>query len=284
MGLERIEIDGEQGRGLPQGADPGGLEAALERARREIVDLRSEVAALSADRADWLTVLAHELRTPLTVISGFNRLLMSGNAGPLSEEQQHFLAESSKSCKRLDAFIESLLDTVHDGFLEKSLEPKPNDVERAIGDVCGLMQPILDERGVEVSVSIDPAARWASFDTTRVEQVVTNLLGNAIRFSQPGAALRFLTRRVAVEGDELVEVTLVDQGPGVAPRDRERIFEPFVQGGGAKSGEGLGLGLAICRRIVQAHGGSISVRDEPGGGSRFAFTLLAADPAPGEGR
>lgn len=281
VAFDRQSIDSEQRRQEQSSEDPRGLEEALLRAHREIAELQADVAALSADRSEWLTVLAHELRTPLTVISGYNRLLLSGEAGPLSEAQERFVSESTKSCKRLDKFIGSLLDTVHDGFLEKGLEVAPNDLASAISDVCGLMKPIVDQRGVALSVEVDPAARHARFDTTRIEQVITNLLGNGIRFTKPGGTLRVLAHKIASGGHELVEVSVIDQGPGVAPRDRERIFEPFVQAAGTPSVNGLGLGLAICRRIVEAHGGSISVRDESGGGSRFVFTLPAANPARG---
>jgi signal transduction histidine kinase len=256
-----------------------GLREALLRAHREIAELRADVASLSADRTEWLTVLAHELRTPLTVISGYNRLMLSGEAGPLTDAQARYLGECTKSCKHLDRFIESLLDTVHDGFLEKGLEVAPNDLVGSIRNVCGLVQPLVAERGLELSIEVDPAARYARFDTTRIEQVVTNLLGNAIRFTKPSGTLRIVAHKTAVRGNELVEVAVIDQGPGVAPSDRERIFEPFVQASGKTSGNGLGLGLAICRRIVAAHGGSISVTDEPGGGSRFVFTLPAANAA-----
>jgi signal transduction histidine kinase len=134
---------------------------------------------------------------------------------------------------------------------------------------------------VEIVVEVDPAVGLAVFDPTRVEQVMTNLLGNAIRFTKPGGTLRVVAAHTGATDGERVEVAVIDQGPGVPPADRERIFEPFVQGADAVPGQGLGLGLAICRRIVEAHGGEISVRDEPGGGSRFVFTLPVAAKAAG---
>lgn len=272
MGLDR-------GSGDLDGAS--GETSALQCAQREIARLRAEVAALSADRAQWLTVLAHELRTPLTVICGYNRLLLAGEAGPLTEEQARFLGESTRSCQRLDRFISTLLDGVHDGFLEKGLELAPNDVDRVVADVCRLLRPLVDAKGLQTIVEIDPDARRARFDTTRIEQVVTNLLGNAVRYTKPGGTLRILGRRVSEGGADVVAISVVDQGPGIAPVDRGRVFDPFVRLAGPESGEGLGLGLTICRRIVAAHGGTIGVAAEPDGGSRFTFTLPAAEPAGG---
>jgi len=269
-------------------------DGALARAEREIARLRAEVAALSSDRADWLTVLAHELRTPLTVVCGYNRLLLSGEAGPLTADQTRYLEESTRSCRRLDRFIEGLLGAVHDGFLEKRLEIAPNDLETLLADVCRMLAPLLEARGLRVELEVEPAARRARFDTTGIEQVVTNLLGNAVRYSKAGGTLRVFARRrdpeavrrnagaveePACTGDA-VAVSVVDQGPGIPPADRERVFEPMVRIGGSGDGDGLGLGLAICRRIVVAHGGRIRGDDAPGGGSRFTFTLPAGAAAP----
>ncbi len=259
------------------------LAAALQRAQLQIVELREELATSAADRADWVTVLAHELRTPLTVISGYNRLMLSGEAGPVTVEQSRFLAESSKSCRRLDAFVASLLDAAHDGFLEKGLEISTHDIGASIRDVCDLLRPIVEGKGMQVVVEVDPAARYALFDTIRIEQVLTNLLSNAIRYTKPGGAIRVLTRSGSDPGAASLEVCVVDQGPGISPEDRDRVFEPFVQLAPSALSDGIGLGLAICRRIVGAHGGSIRVSDEPGGGCWFVFSLPAGTSTQGFG-
>ena len=251
------------------------LGCALHAANRELDELRDVVAAAATDRTDLVTVLAHELRTPLTVITGYNRLLVAGEAGPLTSEQRRFLKECGKSCAKLVDFVAGLLDSAQDGFLENGLEIEQGDLEPLLADVRGLLAPMLADKNVRVDVRIGEGAGRAWFDTTRIEQVVANLVGNAIRYTKSDGVLRIETARIRADGDDLVEVSVVDQGPGVASVDRDRIFEPYVRGGddGEGRGSGLGLGLAICRRIVDAHGGTISVHDEPGGGSRFAFTL-----------
>lgn len=251
--------------------------------QEEIVRLRERVAALEADRADWLTVLAHELRTPLTIISGYNRLLLSGEAGPLTAEQARYLEESTRSCKRLDAFVASLLDSAHDGFLEERLETGAGDLGVLVDDVCGLLRPLIDQKGLELVVDVAADARRARFDPLRIEQVVTNLLGNAIRYTKPGGSLRVETRRRGGRDGAVLEVAVHDQGPGIPAADRERVFEPFVRlASDDRGGAGLGLGLAICRRIVAAHGGAIGVDEAAGGGCRFHFTLPAATAGSGE--
>ena len=106
--------------------------------------------------------------------------------------------------------------------------------------------------------------------------MLTNLLGNAIRYARKGSTIGIATRELRVNGRAFVELSVSDEGPGVAPDDRERIFDPYVQAGDESHAGGLGLGLAICKRLVEAHGGTISVSERPGGGSCFAFTLPGA--------
>ena len=125
---------------------------------------------------------------------------------------------------------------------------------------------------LRILLAVDADANRARFDRTRVEQILTNLLGNAIRYSPREGTIEVATRSLRRDGRRFVEVSVSDQGPGVPAADRERVFEPYVQAGESRRG-GLGLGLAICRRLAEAHGGAIGVEPAPSGGARFAFTL-----------
>jgi signal transduction histidine kinase len=113
--------------------------------------------------------------------------------------------------------------------------------------------------------------------------VLTNLLSNAIRYAPEESCVRVATRPLGQGDGRFVELSVTDEGPGVPPAERERIFRPYVRGSDRGQGGGLGLGLAICKRLVEAHGGAIVVRDAPGGGSCFAFTLPAAPPVAEDG-
>jgi signal transduction histidine kinase len=250
----------------------------LHAANRELEDLRERVGREASEREELVQMVSHELRTPVTVISGYNKLLLSGRSGALTDEQQRFLRESSRSCQRLDAFIENLLDACSEG-VEVGLEARVHSLDPVITGVVAYLMPILEEQALEIDLHLDPAARHARFEPSRIEQVLTNLLSNSIKYGKSEKAIRVETALIAAAGHRFVEVSVVDGGPGVARADRERIFEPYARAGGEGAADGLGLGLAICRRIVEAHGGRISVRDVPGGGSRFAFTLPAASGA-----
>jgi len=243
-------------------------------AHRELEQLRERVSREVAEREDLVNMVGHELRTPLTVISGYNKLLLSGRSGALTDEQQRFLIESNKSCARLDAFLQKLLDACSDG-VEVGLEARDNPLDPTITGVVAYLMPILEEHALEIELHLDPAAGQARFEPSRIEQVLTNLLTNAIKYGKSERAIRVETAAIEAAGHRFVEVSVVDGGPGVAAADRERIFEPYARVAGEHTAGGFGLGLAICKRIVEAHGGTISVRDVPGGRSRFAFTLPA---------
>jgi len=254
----------------------------LLRANRELEELHARLEQNEGEREELLTVVSHELRTPITVIAGFNKLLLSEKVGPLTREQRHFLSESAKSCSRLSAFIGNLIEAAREVAGGRPLEFVETSLRATIEGVVGFLKPLLDERKQTLELDLDPLAARARFDPMRVEQVLTNLIGNALKHGPPGSAIRVSSRPIetvaGIDG-RFVEVVVSDDGPGVAEEDRERIFEPYVRAGDGSRAGGLGLGLAICKRIVEAHGGAILMTGAPGGGSRFSFTLPAAASA-----
>jgi signal transduction histidine kinase len=249
---------------------------------RELADLRDRLRRESDEREELLTVVSHELRTPVTIISGYNRLLLAEKIGPLNDAQRGFLIEGSKACRRLDLFIGNLLEASRQKSDGEVLEITHAGLAPVVDEVVGLLRPLFDDAKLEVRVDIAEDADRARFDRTRLEQILINLIGNAIKFSPLGAAIEISTHATSharKDGPErpCVEFCISDEGPGVAPADRQRIFEPYVQIGEESGAGGLGLGLAICRRLVEAHGGAISVQGRSEGGSSFVFTIPASD-------
>lgn len=221
-----------------------------------------------------MTVVSHELRTPLTLIAGFNALLLSERVGSLTPEQRRFLEESNRSCRRLDASIENLIETARQ-FASNARPPLSEEsLDAVVRAVTEFLRPLLEDRGVRVELALDPAAARARLHPQRIEQVLTNLVENAARFARKGGRIDIATRLESTPEAERIVVSVCDDGPGVPLAERERIFRPWARGEGQREA-GLGLGLWICKRIVEEHGGSISVDDSPGGGSRFSFTLPA---------
>jgi signal transduction histidine kinase len=266
------------------------LSRKLHAGSREVASLRERLRRERAEREEMLTVVSHELRTPVTIISGYNRLLLSEEVGPLTEEQRRFLVESTKGCQRLNAFIAHLLEASRERAGDEVIEVSRGSLRVLIEGVTDLLQPLLEEQDLRVDLDVPPDADRAEFDRLRVDQVLTNLIGNAIKHAPSGGSIEIATRRLPASSSgerptrPFIEVSVSDEGPGVPEEDRGRIFEAYVQAGEHSRAGGLGLGLAVCKRLVEAHGGSIAVTDRPGGGSRFAFTLPAADaPAFGDG-
>jgi signal transduction histidine kinase len=249
----------------------------LHDANREVIALRERLRVETAERQEIVTVVAHELRTPITVIAGFNRMLLAGSVGPINEKQTHFLEESQKSCQRLNNFVANLLEAARQGACVGPLEVTEAPIGPTIDAVLELLAPLLREGRVTASVAIEVATPRARFDPPRVEQVLTNLIGNALRYAPHDSTIAISAGPARAAGRDFVEIAIADAGPGVPARDRTRIFEPYVQVEAQRAG-GLGLGLAICKRIVEAHGGAICVEESSHGGSRFVFRLPAATP------
>lgn len=257
---------------------------ALHGTNREIAALRVRLVREADERDELLQVVSHELRTPVTVITGYNRLLLAEEVGPLTERQRHFLEESQKGCQRLNVFIGNLLQAAEKGTLVGPLEVREAPLEEAAASAIDAIRPLLRDRNLDVELRAAAILPRVRFDPPRIEQVLLNLLGNAAKFAPVGTAIEI---NISGSGShvsgraEWLEVTVSDAGPGVSSGDRGRIFAPYFQGEAGRRAGGLGLGLAICRQIVEAHGGEIHLDSAQGPGTRFRFTLpVLPDPPP----
>lgn len=264
--VSELERYGEEGRALSR---------RLDAAERELKELRDRLEGERVDRERLLQVVSHELRTPITVIAGYSRLLLAGEVDTLSGQQQHFLAQTAQGCRRLDALMSDLLDASGARGVDGAPRIRPDDLAECVEAAVTFLRPRALERGVSLELALADEARDACFDRSRIGQVLTNLLSNALRYASPGGRVRVATSARLEAGRRQVEVAVEDDGPGIPAERRERIFEPYVRGVGEDDAGGLGLGLAIARRIVEGHGGTIGVSAPDAGGSRFVFAWPA---------
>ncbi|ARR56796.1 PAS domain-containing sensor histidine kinase [Rhizorhabdus wittichii DC-6] len=244
------------------------------RMEERIEDLRSDlihVARVSA-MGTMASTLAHELNQPITAVVNYvetvRDMLVEPKAGDLPVIREA-LAESASEAMRAGQIVRRLREYVARGDVEKTVEDLP-----ALIDVAAKLGLIgAQERGVELRFDVDPLAGPVLVDRVQIQQVLINLMRNAIEAmaDSPVRLLRIETRR---EGDGMVRVTVADSGHGVAPEIEAGLFSAFNS---TKAG-GMGLGLSICRTIVEANGGRITYERDPGGGSRFHFTLLGFTP------
>jgi PAS domain S-box-containing protein len=224
----------------------------------------------------FLSTVSHELRTPLTSIRGSLGLLASGAAGPLSDHVVEVVALAERNAIRLMALIEDILDLerLETGKIELQMTRVPiaSILRRAMESLAAFGAHGVTVDAPNVSSSID-------VDADRIVQVLVNLLSNAVKFSPPGGVV---TIAVTVDG-QWTEFRVIDHGRGVPAVHRRAIFERFrqVDPSDAREKGGAGLGLAICKSIVEQHGGSIGVESEEGAGSAFWFRLASLTPADG---
>jgi two-component system, NtrC family, sensor histidine kinase KinB len=231
----------------------------------------SEVSRL---KSEFIAAASHELRTPLTSVQMGIHLLLEGTAGTLADRQAEILQVCREDTARLDRLIRELLDLskIESGAVTPSLAPmRPSALLTSAVDALRLQ---VEARGVRLVVDADPDLPHVSVDRSQIERVIGNLVTNALRATAAGGTI---TVAAVCRGDE-VAISVADTGAGI-PRDYlARVFEPFVQVPHGSAG-GAGLGLAISRRIVEAHGGRLTVQSEPGRGSTFTFTVRLSQEA-----
>ncbi|HSU14074.1 ATP-binding protein [Longimicrobium sp.] len=232
---------------------------------------RLYAGAQSASRAksEFLAMMSHELRTPLNALEGYAGLMEEGIYGPLTELQRDALRRMKVSRRHLMELIDSVLDLARVEAGTRRAQPEVFDLGELVESVGEAMRGAADARKLALEIEAEGAGRIVA-DRGLLRQVLTNLLGNAIKFTERGA----VTVRARREGDRAtIEVT--DTGPGISAENQARVFEPFFQVDPSTTRRegGTGLGLALSRDFVRLLGGEIAVRSEPGQGSTFTVTL-----------
>lgn len=231
-------------------------------------------AAMAADRAksEFLAVMSHEMRTPLNGVLGVLDLLEDTE---LTSQQRKYVAAAVNSGEILLHHINDVLDITRIEADRMVFDSAPVDLAALLRDTVGVTAPIAEANGNSVSISDDLQGGHYLTDEHRLRQILLNLLGNAAKFTSDGAIIAGIRRLEVNDGLEMIEFAINDSGPGIAPEDRERIFEDFVTLDPSydRKTSGSGLGLAIVRRIAQAMGGEMGVGSSILGGARFWFRL-----------
>jgi PAS domain S-box-containing protein len=246
-------------------------------ARQRLEELAREAQQANRTKTEFLSAISHELRTPLAAIAGYVDIIDAGIYGPLTEAQRHALGRIKGNQVHLLTLINDILGfaRLQAGKIVVAEERLPLDsLLQGVGEV---VEPLAEARGIGYDRrSCDPS--WEAFgDADRVRQILVNLIGNAIKFTEPGGRI---TLSCHLDGS-CACIRVADTGPGIEAADLERIFEPFVQAPSGRDkgvGAGVGLGLAISRNLARAMGGDLTVESEPGNGSTFTIRLRAAPP------
>jgi two-component system sensor histidine kinase GlrK len=237
--------------------------------------LRQRLAALEEQKTRFLRHVSHELKTPLTALREGSELLADGAAGPVTPAQREIVAILQSNSAQLQRLIEDLLN--YQRAVAGAVQSAPGRV-----DVANVARAVIDTHKLEasgrsVNIALHAMPAPVMLDEEKIRVVIDNLVSNAIKFSPEGGTVRVVV--MPAEADVTIEVA--DQGPGVAPEDREKVFDWFFQGARPSRGrvKGSGFGLAIAQELVAAHGGTIEIGEGPGG--RFRV-VVPRSPPPGE--
>jgi signal transduction histidine kinase len=246
---------------------------AIQNARlfQELARKSAELEVANRHKSEFLANMSHELRTPLNAIIGFSEVLVERMFGEMNDKQDEYVRDIHSSGRHLLSLINDILDLskVEAGRMELELERF--DLPQAVQNALMLVRGRADAHGIRLESSID--ARLGEFvgDQRKIKQILLNLLSNAVKFTPDGGRVSVAARAI----DGMVEVSVADTGIGIAPEDHPAVFEEFRQVGTdyVRKREGTGLGLALTKRFVELHGGTIGVKSAPGEGSTFTFTL-----------
>jgi signal transduction histidine kinase len=290
-----LVVEFEVATGTQAAPDPATQITVQELLQEREITYRNLLAAylklqeVNRQKTVFLASAAHELKTPLAVIKGYYDLLLTSSLGRLSEKQRDILEESKESCERLVRLVSMFLNysALESGKLV--LQLRENDLRDCLDELFKRWLEAFQRKGVRLDAAFDPSIPNFRFDYQKVQQAAANLLDNALKHTPAGGSVtlralpHFWERRVseALPSQERrrfrlprpnsVEVSVADSGPGIAPEHHQEIFEDFVRVD--RNTTGMGLGLAIAKRLVQAHRGKIWVESEAANGSKFTFLL-----------
>lgn len=221
-------------------------------------------------RQEFVGMLSHDLRNPLSAVIATLDLALDGSLGPLNNDQRQFLGNAMNDSRRMLEMLNDFLDGYKYDAVELKLEMAEFDMSQLVARAIDDFSPLASERQIHLSQE-EPAVHMVMGDEGKLNRVVSNLISNAIKFTPRGGRVTLRVQR----HPRSTEVSVTDTGEGIPEDERDKIFEKFYQVEKRRLGRkaGTGLGLPLCKKVVEAHGGAIWVESTPGQGSRFAFTI-----------
>jgi two-component system, sensor histidine kinase ChiS len=239
----------------------------------ELEKTNRRLTQLDILKDEFLANITHELKTPLSGIIGISESLVRGAAGSLNDETIHDLSLIITSGRRLAVLVNDILDFSKLKHHDIILDFQPVNMYDVAQLIISIMRPLIEQKSLEINNEIDPQRFIVNGDERRIQQILLNILGNAVKFTDTGSIT--ITAVNYDDDDNKIAVTVADTGIGILVDKRDRIFESFEQVDGSitRNRGGSGLGLTITKKLVELHGGSIWVESEMGKGSRFTFTF-----------
>ena len=223
-------------------------------------------------RADFHSMIAHDLRSPMSVIQGYVSLMATGKTGPINDTQMEFMESVNRKIFEMTALLNDFLDMskMDAGFV--NLKTQDHCLGQLIEEVVEDLAPLANSRNLKVSVNLPPDDLQVHSDPLRLTQILRNLLSNAIKYNVDDGYIRV----TVIEKDGWAAISLADGGIGMSNEELEVLFEPYTRGNSQRTIKGVGLGIVIVKKLVEAHGGKVTVASEQGKGTTFTFTIPLA--------
>ncbi len=228
--------------------------------------MAARLEVTEGQRRDLMADITHELRTPLTVIQGNLEGILDGVYSPDEAHLKSILEETQILSRLVDDL--RTLALAESGALQ--LKKEPTDLTVLIGETVSAFRAQADAEGVKFDIQVDAAEHLLNLDPERIRQVLSNLIANALRYTPPGGSISIKYRIISTGGSEQAELTVADNGSGIAPDSLPNIFNRFYK---SRDSSGTGLGLPIARHLVEAHGGTINAESDPGKGTIIRICL-----------
>ncbi len=262
-------------RAISHAVEKAKLQKNLEEHHLLLLQVNAALLKRNEEIERFYHILAHELKTPLTAAREFVEILLEEIPGPLTEDQHEYLKIVDGCCDSLKQHINDMFDVTRLETGKFNVAPQANLLSSLIRNVVTSLVPIAEKKGVTLQYSIAPHLPKVFMDQHRIRQVLNNLLGNALKFTERGGVVK-VNVDDEVMNEDRVRISVSDTGAGIAADQLDRIFDRLYQirDDDSPSAAGLGLGLFISQEIVKLHGGTLSVQSSLGVGSTFSFTLL----------
>ena len=248
------------------------LEQKVQERTQELGSANTQLMRLNKSKSDFVSAVSHELRTPLAAIKGYASLLHSGQFGPLAKPQAERLAKIEKHTDLLTQLINNLLDIARIESGRVTMEPRPIEAAELLTTVLDVVKPQMDAKHIRFTADADGVRRLVG-DPTHLPRIFINLLSNATKYTPDGGTIAVTFKQTG----ERILATVQDSGCGIAPQDLPNLFQEFYRAGNPinETVRGTGLGLALVKRIVEAHHGQIAVSSQVGKGTTVTVTLPA---------
>ncbi|HLD70165.1 MAG TPA: HAMP domain-containing sensor histidine kinase, partial [Candidatus Omnitrophota bacterium] len=247
------------------------LESKIQDRTKQLAIALEEVKKVSKMKSDFISAVSHELRTPLTSIKGYASILIAGKIGEIPQQVKERLEKINKHSDNLVKMINDLLDIsrIESGKVEMKFAKY--NILSIVENVLDILTPQIKEKGIQLKTQIEPTAPEVTVDLSQFERVFINLLGNAIKFTPPNGTITIGAKK----DQNTILFSVSDSGIGIKEEDIPKLFNEFyrVENEINQSVKGTGLGLALAKNIVEAHGGKIWVNSKQNEGTTFYFTL-----------